>query len=78
MTLQTQKHDKETQKAAPLLIEWKALCSPGRHLHWIHITEIPESVRKVAVLTGRQVKDDDGVWRNMSRSNTHGKVPLLS
>lgn len=61
----------------PLLLEWKAKTTPSRHLHWIHVPEVPEVVLKTSLLTGRQVKDEDGVWRPMALSKNMGLVMTI-
>ena len=58
----------------PMIIEWQALSAPARKSHWVHVAAVPAPVMKAATLTGRQCKDDDGTWKPMSLSKTHGKV----
>ena len=58
----------------PMIIEWQALSSPGRKSHWVHVPAVPAPVCKAALLTGRQCKEQDGTWRPMALSKSHGKV----
>ena len=57
-----------------MVLEFQALSTPGRKLHWLHCTQVPDIVFKTALRTGRQVKDSDGIWKTMAGSKTHGKA----
>ena len=59
-----------------MVIEWQALSAPGRRLHWVHCPQVPDIVFKTALLTGRQVKDGDGIWRPIASSKNRGKVAI--
>ena len=54
----------------PLIIEWKALSAPNQHVHWIHLSQVLDNVREIALLTGRQIREPDGCWQPMGRSYT--------
>ena len=65
----------ETKRYRPMVFEFQALSAAGRRLHWVHCVQVPDIVFKTALLTGRQVKDTDGVWKSIAGSMSHGKVP---
>ena len=60
-----------------MVLEWQAVSTGGRRMHWIHCSQVPDIVFKTALLTGRQVKDPDGIWKPMAGSSTHGKVAKI-
>ena len=64
----------ESAKSMPWIIEWKALSAPNRHVRWIHVSQVPDNVREIALLTGRQIREPDGCRQPMGRSHTGGKV----
>ena len=64
----------ESDAPMPVVLEFYASHNANRKLHWLMVKELPDSVMKVASLTGRRMKNSDGVWQALSQSATGGKV----